>query len=923
MPGADRPAVRLPAVRIQGLGHCYGGHVALAGLELEIAAGEAVAVVGPDGVGKSSLLALIAGAKRLQQGTLEVLGGSMASATHRRRIAQRVAFMPQGLGRNLYPTLSVAENLAFFGRLYGQGAAERRQRIDRLLAATGLDPFPDRPAGKLSGGMKQKLALCAALIHEPDLLVLDEPTTGVDPLSRRQFWQLIDAIRAERPAMTLVVATAYMEEAERFGRLVALGEGRLLAEGPLAAILAQTGAGRLEEAYRRLQDGAAETDEGFSIAPRRPYDGPPVIEAEGLTRRFGDFVAVDAVSFQIERGEIFGFLGSNGCGKTTTMKMLTGLLPASAGSARLLGKPVDGQSLETRLKVGYVSQSFSLYEELSVGANLALHARLYRVPEAEVAGRVAEALEQFDLGGVADALPGRLPLGQRQRLQLAAACLHRPEVLILDEPTSGVDPAARDLFWRILGRLSRDDGVTVFVSTHFMNEAERCDRISLMHRGRVLAVDRPQTLAETHGGGSLEEAFVAYLEAAARKDAAGEDGKAPAPGRTVAATAAAVALPAPGPVAAALGRIWAFAWRESLEVLRDPIRLAFALLGPLILLFAFAYGISFDVEHLTWAPFDRDQSVESRRLLEAFDGSRYFDRRPPVADEFEIDRRLRSGELRAVVGIPPGFGRDLLEGRQPEVSIWLDGSMPFRAETARGYIQGLLTTEIEQQARERTTPGKATPSLSVEPRFRYNQEFRSLIAMTPGTIMLLLVLIPAMLTALGVVREKEIGSIMNLYAAPATVGEFLLGKQLPYVAVSMIAFALLLACSLFVLGVPLTGGLGALVVGALLYVWAATGFGLLVSTLVSSQVAAIFASSILTVVPAVNFSGLLYPTASLEGSARWLGILFPASWFKTISNGTFSKGLGFADLGSEYLALAGFALVFLLAARLLLRKQER
>ena len=250
----------------------------------------------------------------------------------------------------------------------------------------------------------------------------------------------------------------------------------------------------------------------LTIPPLRKSDGPAAITADNLTMRFGDFTAVDHVSFRIERGEIFGFLGSNGCGKTTTMKMLTGLLPASEGRAELLGKPVDAQDIATRMRVGYMSQSFSLYEEISVRANLELHGRLFRIPAGELGTRVAAALARFELAGVADALPPALPLGMRQRLQLAAACLHRPEILILDEPTSGVDPAARDRFWRLLVEMSRRDGVTIFISTHFMNEAERCDRISLMHAGRVLAVGSPEELRQSRGGGSLEDAFIAYLQ---------------------------------------------------------------------------------------------------------------------------------------------------------------------------------------------------------------------------------------------------------------------------------------------------------------------------------------------------------------------------------------------------------------------------
>jgi len=460
------------AARAQRLSHRYGRTVALDAVTLDIPARCMVGLIGPDGVGKSTLLALIAGVRRIQEGEVFALDGDMRDAEHRRSSLPRIAYMPQGLGRNLYPTLSVFENLDFFGRLFGQPKAERAQRIAELLTATGLDPFPDRPAGKLSGGMKQKLSLCCALIHDPDLLILDEPTTGVDPLSRRQFWELIDRIRARRLGMSVIVATAYMEEAERFHWLAAMDAGQVIASGTPAELMARGRGATLDDAFINLLPEAKRAGhQAVIVGPRHKVEGPPAIEAEGLTQRFGKFTAVDHVSFRIERGEIFGFLGSNGCGKSTTMKMLTGLLAPTEGKALLFGRPLDAGDMATRERVGYMSQAFSLYSELTVRQNLELHAHLFRLPEDRRAARIQEMLERFDLMGAVDSRPESLPLGQKQRLQLAVAILHGPEVLILDEPTSGVDPVARDGFWRYLIDLSRDDGVTIFLSTHFMNEA--------------------------------------------------------------------------------------------------------------------------------------------------------------------------------------------------------------------------------------------------------------------------------------------------------------------------------------------------------------------------------------------------------------------------------------------------------------------
>lgn len=325
------------AVSLSGVQHAYGKVIALRNLALTILPGCKLAIVGPDGVGKSTLLGLIAGVRRIQRGSVNVLGGDMASAAHRSEAAPRIAYMPQGLGRNLYPTLSVYENIDFFARLYSQPEERRRGRISELMRVTGLFAFADRPAGKLSGGMKQKLGLCCALVHDPDLLILDEPTTGIDPLSRRQFWTLIGRIQAERPTMTVIVATAYMEEAGAFDRIVAIDDGAIIADGSQTELLARTGAATLEQAYIELQRPERRGARVAPSAPRLEADGgPPAIVAEGLTMRFGDFTAVDHVSFRIERGEIFGFLGSNGCGKTTTMKMLTGLLRQPARSVDVL-----------------------------------------------------------------------------------------------------------------------------------------------------------------------------------------------------------------------------------------------------------------------------------------------------------------------------------------------------------------------------------------------------------------------------------------------------------------------------------------------------------------------------------------------------------------------------------------------------------
>src|SRR3954471_5297362 len=517
--------------RVSGVNHRYRNIVALDNVSIEIPANKMIGIIGPDGVGKSTLLGILAGVRKIQEGGAQVLGGDIGDAQFRTAIAERIAYLPQGLGKNLYPTLSIYENVDFFGRLFGQSKAERDYRIDDLFASTDLTPFRDRPAGKLSGGMKQKLGLCCSLIHDPDLLILDEPTTGVDPLARRQFWDLIDRIRERRPTMSVLVATAYMDEAERFDWLMAMDAGKILDTGPPDEVKRRTNSATLEEAFiKLLPDEAKKGHREPIITPMKPSEGPPAIEAHGLTQKFGSFTAVDHVNFRIERGEIFGFLGSNGCGKTTTMKMLTGLLPPSEGTALLFGKEMKGGDIEARRRVGFMSQAFSLYTELTVRQNLVLHARLFDLAPAKGEARVLELLQKFGLEPVADTLAQDIPLGIRQRLSLAVAVLHEPEVLILDEPTSGVDPVARDGFWELLIRLSRENGVTIFLSTHFMNEAERCDRMSMMHRGKVLAQGPPAELVRERNAPNLEAAFIGYLEdEAAKEERAPTEQAAPAP----------------------------------------------------------------------------------------------------------------------------------------------------------------------------------------------------------------------------------------------------------------------------------------------------------------------------------------------------------------------------------------------------------
>ena len=902
--------------------HAYGTTRALDDVSLDIPAGKMIGFIGPDGVGKSTLFGLVAGARKIQSGHVQVLGEDINNDRKRKNLLPRIAYMPQGLGKNLYMDLTVFENLDFFARLFGQGKAERAARIKMLLKATGLDPFPDRPAGKLSGGMKQKLGLCCSLLHDPDLLILDEPTTGVDPLSRRQFWDLIRTIRQDRPNMSVLIATAYMEEAEGFDWLAAMNDGKILDTGTAEELKDQTGSETLENAFIALMDRGKQVRREKLVLP--PYeDGhgeSPVIVTKTLTKKFGDFTAVNDVSVEILPGEIFGFLGSNGCGKTTTMKMLTGLLPATEGEAKIFGKTPSKDDMEFRRRVGYMSQSFSLYSELSVLQNLELHAQLFHVAEERIKSRIGELLARFGLEEYKDILPPSLPLGVRQRLSLAVAVVHEPEMLILDEPTSGVDPVARDEFWKLLIDLSRNKKTTIFISTHFMNEGMRCDRITLMHAGNILACDAPDRLIAQKGKKTLEEAFIAYME-----EADAENGKTPGSAATgdittgiedEKKTGASLAL------VQGVQRIAAYAVREAKELSRDRIRAAFAFFGTMILMLVFGFGITFDVENITFAVLDQDRTPESRLYTQSLEGSRYFTEMLPLRDHADMDHRLKSGQITVAVDIPPGFSRDLLRQKSPEVAVWVDGAMPFRAETTGGYLQGFHASFIQRLYEDYYGETVPLSPVSIEPRFLYNQGFKSAVAIVPSVIALMLMFIPAILAALSVVREKELGSITNLYVTPTSKLEFLLGKQIPYVAVTMINCLFLVLTAWLVFGVPVKGSFIALFIGAFLYAGCTTALGLFFSAFTRTQIAALAITAVMTLLPAVQFSGLMQPVSTLEGMGAFIGKIYPTTHFITVAKGVFAKDLGFAELWPSLRSLLISWPIILAAGIFFLKKQE-
>ena len=900
--------------KVTNLSHKYSDVIALDNITLNIESGKMIGFIGPDGVGKSTLLSILSMVKIIQTGEVEVLNGDIKSKKYRNKICPRIAYMPQGLGKNLYMTLSVYENIEFFARLFGQDKKERNHRILQLLESTGLLQFKDRPAGKLSGGMKQKLGLCCALIHDPELLILDEPTTGVDPLSRRDFWKLIASIKSKNQNMSVLIATAYMQEAASFDTIIAMDDGKILMQGTLKELLEKTKCDNIDEAFIELLPQEKKEGHKKLVVPPKDYNETSyAIEAQNLTMQFGDFIAVNNVNLKIKQGEIFGFLGSNGCGKTTTMKMLTGLLSPTSGSAKLFGEEVKDNSLQMKEKVGYMTQSFSLYNELSILENLELHAKLFHIKE-DREKRINYLLEKFDLKEYKNSLANELPLGIKQRLSLSAAVIHRPKMLILDEPTSGVDPISRDNFWELLIDLSRNDNVTIFVSTHFMNEGARCDRISLMHQGKVLITDTPKQLVKLKNKDNLEEAFISYLEDVLQESSNEE--------KTEEVVSEKTAKKEQKESSFSLLRVFGYSYRESLELLRDKVRLTFALLGTVILMFAIGYGITMDVENLKFAVLDQDKTQLSRNYIENIAGSRYFLEKGTLNSFEELDDRMKSGEISLAFVIPPNFGKNLTKGYKEEIAVWIDGTFPFKAETIHGYVQGLHYNYLQNFYKENLGIDIKSDT-NILLRYRYNQDFKSIYSIVPAVIPMLLIFIPAILMALSVVREKELGSITNFYATPVTKLEFLLGKQLPYVIISMISFFILVSFSIVIFGVPLKGSFFTLSLAALLYIICTTGIGLLMSSFAKTQIAALAGTAIFTLLPTVQFAGLKDPVSSLEGIGKFIGDFFPVTYFINLSRGVFSKNVSFAELHLEFFALGTSAIVITMLSLLVLKKQEK
>ena len=471
--------------------------VALENINIAIPYGKLTALIGPDGAGKTTFLRMVCGLVVPSSGTLDVLGIDVTA--NPQKVQDRISYMPQKFG--LYEDLSVSENMNLYADLHSVPLEERKERFARLLEMTGLAKFTERLAGKLSGGMKQKLGLACTLVRSPELLILDEPTVGVDPLSRRELWEILQQLVADEE-LTVLVSTAYMDEAELCSKVIVVEEGKVL----------------YDDAPENLQEYMHPPNEEI-FKKERTISDKVIIEVKNLVRKFGDFVAVDDVSFQVHEGEIFGLLGPNGAGKTTTFKMLCGLLPASSGELSVAGVNLRTARTQARANIGYVAQKFSLYGTLTVDENLEFYGGAYGLSDKRLAERMRDVKEQFDLLEMSDKEAGELPGGYKQRLSMAAALLHEPLIIFLDEPTSGIDPLARRNFWQQITELAAE-GKTIIVTTHFMEEAEYCDRIMIQDQGKMLAIGTPSEIRAQAGIDvvDMNEAFIAIVENAREKE---------------------------------------------------------------------------------------------------------------------------------------------------------------------------------------------------------------------------------------------------------------------------------------------------------------------------------------------------------------------------------------------------------------------
>jgi len=943
---------------------------ALDNVSFEVRRGALTALVGPDGAGKTTLMRLAAGLMTVDSGALSVL--SIDVATNPQQVQSSIGYMPQRSG--LYQDLSVQENLDLYADLHGIGPDERRDNYPRLMEMTALGPFVQRQAGRLSGGMKQKLGLACTLIRAPELLLLDEPTVGVDPLSRRELWAIILQLVNEQ-GLTVLLSTSYLDEAERCAHVVVLHEGQVLSQGrpdevsELATgrvFLAEPLPGRTPRGMQaRMLDSpdvidavpegghvrmvmAAEpsgtTFDGASLTPARPRfedgfmlllrritpdrptvammlehpsatdDGQAVVEVDDLVRQFGAFTAVDHVSFTIRRGEMFGLLGPNGAGKTTTFRMLCGLLPPTHGTLRVAGVDLRSARAAARQQLGYVAQKFALYGDLSVVENLDFFASAYGLRGARRRERIAWALEQFELEPLMRQPSGLLPGGYKQRLAMAAALLHEPEILFLDEPTSGADPLARREFWRRITSLA-EQGVTVIVTTHFMEEAEYCDHVAILDHGRILAHGTPAEIrryapVEKGHESRMEDAFIAIVAAARGVEAS-------PPVQPQVTARRPFTIDGTTDLAARAWRIWALVKKEVRQILRDPSSVAVGVVMPVLLILLFGYGLTLDVKNVPVAVVVEDTSPDAIELASTFQLSPYF-RAQLMTSMAQAEDLILASQVDGIIRIRSDFSRQMRNG-DAEVQILAHGRDANRARIIQGYVQGA----VGQWAARRMAEGQEVSSgpVVVQDRVWFNEANESRYFLVPGLIVLVMTVLGALLTALVVAREWEQGTFEALFVTPVRAGEILLSKVLPYLGLGVFGLALCLFAAKFLFQVPLLGSLWVLSLGSLLYLLVALGMGLLISSTVKAQFVASLIVVVAAFIPALMLSGFLFELHNLPVAVRFLSYLFPARYFVALLQTVLLAGDVWSIILPNLAVLAGMAVLLFVLTRVGFKKQ--
>jgi ABC-type multidrug transport system ATPase subunit/ABC-type multidrug transport system permease subunit len=925
----------------EGLTKQFPGTDALAidHVDVRIGGGRVTGLVGPDGSGKTTLIRLFAGLLLPSEGKLSVCGAD--PTTQLAQVRQRISYMPQRFG--LYEDLSVEQNLILYADLRNVTGDERRQTFERLLTFTDLKRFTKRLAGDLSGGMKQKLGLACALIRTPDLLLLDEPSVGVDPISRRELWKMVYELVDQ--GIGVVWSTSYLDEAERCSEVLLLSEGKPLYTGDpkeltkrvegRAFLVAGTGkAGRklLTNAMKRddvldgviqgasvrlvmRKDASAPTAEDLGesdieINPAQPrfedafvdlLGGAPkeqsalteqaelnrddkdeaVVEADGLTKKFGDFTAADNISFRIGRGEVFGLLGPNGAGKSTTFKMMCGLLRPTSGTAYVTGLDLYSAGGAARGHVGYMAQKFSLYGDLSVRQNLAFFAGVYGLSGDRREQAMQRVVSAFHLDPYLDSSSSELPLGFKQRLALACAIMHEPAVLFLDEPTSGVDPLTRREFWSHINAMV-EKGVTIMVTTHFLDEAEYCDRIGLVYRGRVIAEGTPDELkdqvrTDERTEPTLEDAFIELVEEFDRS----EGRSPPSPEETLMKSSEAAHESENGQTASRLRRMTALIRKESQQILRDPSSFLIAGILPLVLLFVYGFGVSLDLKRVPVALVIEQPSPEASSFLASFRNSRYFDVRV-VQHRSAVQEDLVSGEVNGVVVLAADFSERVGRGDTAPIQVLVDGSDPNTAGLVAGYVQMLWANWVQQEAVARSSlvnRPRSIPLISTEPRVWFNPEINSYYALLPGAVAIILTLVGTLLPSLVVAREWERGTMEALLSTPVTPLDLLVGKIVPYYLLGLMAMALSVSVTVFGFGVPFKGSVIALFLISSAYLAVTLSLGLLISTLAKNQFAAGQGALIAGFLPAFLLSGYIFEIDSMPAPLRVLTSLLPPRYY--------------------------------------------